>query len=114
MDFVEPTDKLPAAVDLLFDLERIIYRLRGLRPSDRCAWDEQTWTKASPDSLPDLVFDLSGGERTSATGARVIRALYDGVPGETALIGALTAGRMPINKWPELTGLCMSVAIIRI
>jgi hypothetical protein len=95
VELVEQIDSLPAAVDLLFELERIIYRLRGLRPSDRCAWDDKTSAKGSPDSLPDLIFDLSGGERIPAS-PRVIRPLYDGIPGEAALIGALTAGRMPI------------------
>src|SRR3954447_9781312 len=98
-EFVDSAESLPAAVDLLFELERIIYRLRGLRPSDRCECDEKTSSKAWPDSLPDLIFDLSGGEGT--LGPRVVRPVYDGVPGEAALVGALTAGRMPIIDLEE-------------
>ena len=64
--FGKATHHLPTSVDLLLDLERIIYRLRGLRLSDRCAWDETTPRDASSDSRPDLVFDLSEGEPVRA------------------------------------------------
>src|SRR5215216_4360133 len=80
-------DRLPPAVDLMLELERIIYRLRGPRPSDRWSWDERASQDLSPDGRPDLVFDLSGGE-SAIPGSRVIRPLYDGVAGEAALLGA--------------------------
>src|SRR5713226_1951653 len=75
--FGKATDPLPTSVDLLLDLERIIYRLRGSRLSDRCSWDERTPRNDPPDDRPDLVFDLSGGEPIRA-GQRMIRPLYDG------------------------------------
>ncbi len=89
----EVKDRLPPALDLLLDLERIIYRLRDPRPSDPWPWDERT--PRIPDGRPDLVVDFSGSESLQA-GCRMIRPLYDGAAGEAALIGALAAGRMPV------------------
>lgn len=86
---------LPPAVDLLLELERIVYRLRGPRPSDRWSWDADTPPEASLDGRPDLVFDLSGAASAPAA-CPVIRPLFDGAAGEAALLGALAAGRMPI------------------
>src|SRR6266849_4830486 len=65
-------DRLPPSVDLLLDLERIIYRLRGPRLSDRWLSDDRTPRNPSPDDQPDLVFDLSGGESMRA-GHRMVR-----------------------------------------
>src|SRR4051812_4721703 len=94
-------ERLPAAVDLLLELERIIYRLRGPRPSDHQPLDERTSPRPAVDSRPDLVFDFSGGE-AAPDGLHVIRPLFDGVPGETALLGALAAGRMPVIEMEDV------------
>src|SRR5262249_58566510 len=92
-------ERLPPAVDLVLELERIIYRLHGPRPSDRQPWDAQTLPRPAVGDRPDLVFDFSGSEAASEPApedARVLRPLFDGAPGQAALLGALTAGRMPI------------------
>jgi hypothetical protein len=94
-------DRLPPAADLLLELERMIYRLRGPRPSDRWPWNERTSSNPSPDGRPDLVFDLSGDGPVIAAG-RTIRLLYDGVAGEAGLLGALAAGRMPIIDMEDM------------
>src|SRR5262249_39531552 len=91
----------PSAVDLVLELERIIYRLHGPRPSDRQPWDAQTLPRPAVDDRPDLVFDFSGSEAASEPApedARVLRPLFDGAPGHAALLVALTAGRMPITE----------------
>src|SRR5262249_15165813 len=89
----EVQERLPPALDLLLELERIIYRLRDPRPSDRSPWDGRIPRMA--DGRPDLIVDLCGSESGPA-GCRTIRPLYDGVAGEAAPIGALAAGRMPV------------------
>ena len=84
---------LSAPIDLLFELERLVYRLRGPRLSDRME-AERSMEELSSDQTPDLVFDLCGDESVAPRG-RNIRLTFDGVSGESALIGALVAGRMP-------------------
>jgi hypothetical protein len=84
----------PASIDLLLDLERLIYRLRGPRLSDRLALDPRMLAEPSPGDPPDLVVDLCGNAPAHGK-VRAFRLLYDGVAGESVLIGALVAGRMP-------------------
>src|ERR1700731_3763606 len=80
----------PASIDLLLDLERLIYRLRGPRLSDRLALDQRMLAEPSSDGRPDLVVDLCGNAPREGKG-RAFRLLYDGVAGESVLIGALVA-----------------------
>ena len=48
----------------------------------------------SSDDRPDLIVDLCGNEPGDGKG-RTLRVLYDGMAGESVLVGALVAGRMP-------------------
>jgi hypothetical protein len=82
---------LPASVELLFSLERLTRRLSGPRLSDRIAVVIGDVDQAEP---ADLVIDLCGGD--TPAGARVLRLVYNGEPGETALLGGLVVGRMPL------------------
>jgi len=86
---------LPPSVDLLVSFERLVYQLRGPRLSDSLPYEDRKLPRAAPDDRFDIVLDLCGDDSTP-TGGRTIRPLYDGVPGEAALIGALLAGRMPV------------------
>jgi len=84
----------PGTVDLLLDLERLVYRLRGPRLGDRLDFAQLALEDLPVGEEPDLVVDLCG-DGSAAAKAQSIRLAYDGVCGETALIGALVAGRMP-------------------
>jgi hypothetical protein len=89
---------LPAAVDLLLELERLVHRLPASRLSDRIAPDQLMLEERPDGESSDLVLDLCRDEVDSPKGmheGRTIRLAYDGVAGESALIGALVAGRMP-------------------
>ncbi len=84
---------LPTAVELLLSLEQLVRGLPGPRPSDRVS------AAASGCPLPaGPVLDLS---TAGAGGPGALRLLYDGVPDEAALFGALLAGRTPLLEIAE-------------
>ncbi len=66
-----------STVDLLFELERLIYRLPSPRPSDRIDWRE-----------------LDGGAAGEVQPLH-LTVLYDGSPSEAAMLAALLDGRTP-------------------
>ena len=86
---------LPRSADLLLELERTIRRLPGPRLTDRIDARRLALADCRAQDRPDLIIDLCGHEAASPSG-RTVRVLYDGAPGETALLGALLAGRMPM------------------
>ena len=90
----------PASVDLLLELERLVYRLSGPRLSDRLDFDQLLLEEPSADDPPDLVIDLCG-ETSAAPRGRTIRVTYDGMTDESVIIGALVAGRMPTIEIEE-------------
>jgi hypothetical protein len=85
---------LPTKVDLLLDLERLLYRLPGPRLADRIAPDRPMLEQPFRDDRPDLTIDLSG--TLTEPDERTICLRCDGLPGWEPMIGALIAGRMPI------------------
>lgn len=85
---------LPPSVDLLLTLERMIHRQEGSCFGHATDAAALRLPENSAHEPPDLVLDFTG-EEPSARGT-TWRVLYDGVPGEAALFGALLAGRMPI------------------
>jgi hypothetical protein len=82
----------PPSIDLLFAIERLVYRLRGPRLSDRLPLDELDLANTSAQP-PDLIIDLCGG--AAAHDCPTLRLLFDGTPDESVLFGSLVAGRMP-------------------
>jgi hypothetical protein len=86
---------LPRSAELLLELERAVSRLPGARLTDRIDVRRLVLADCRPQDRPDLIIDLCGHEAASPRG-RTVRVLYDGAPGETALLGALLAGRMPM------------------
>ena len=86
---------LPRSAELLLELERTIRRLPGPRLTDRIDARRLALADCRAQDRPDLIIDLCGHEAASPSG-RTVRVLYDGAPGETALLGALLAGRMPM------------------
>jgi hypothetical protein len=80
---------VPSSVELVLTLERMLLRASGKLGERRTA-DGLGMTPVMDD--PDLTFDFSAG---AATSGRTLRVLYDGLPGECALMAALFAGRIP-------------------
>lgn len=82
------------AVDVLFELERLIYRLPGPRSSDRV--DRALLDAgARPNAEVDLVLDCSGAPDSTRGGPARLVVLYDGIPAEAALYAGLLDGRTP-------------------
>lgn len=94
----------PSGLEALFELERML--LRGGRPS----WADAIHSEAcqTPRSLPkpDVVIDFTGLAREQDTAAaRYLRPLYNGAPGEVAILAAAIAGDMPlIQVRDEISG----------
>ena len=87
-------EPLPRSVGLLLELERMTRRVTGARLTDVIGVERLMLPDVYPEDPPDLVIDLCEDQATRP-GGRTVRILYDGAPGETALMGALLAGRMP-------------------
>jgi len=85
---------LPWSAGLLLELERVTRRVAGARLTDRIDVQRLILPDVCPEDPPDIVIDLCEDQATGPSG-RTVRVLYDGAPGETALMGALLAGRMP-------------------
>src|SRR5262249_45728033 len=64
----------PGSIDLLFALERLVYRLRGARLSDRLALDDLALADTSAEP-PDLIVDLCG--EAAANNRPTLRLLFD-------------------------------------
>jgi hypothetical protein len=90
----EPKQELPASIALLLDFERIGRRAPPPRLAAPCK-DIAFTSRTLAEERPDLVIDLCGSD-VSVNGPTVMRVLYDGAAGETALFAALLAGRMPV------------------
>jgi hypothetical protein len=98
---------MPSSIELLFELERLGYRLHGPRSSDRIEFSALELSEFSP-APPDLVIDLCGNQEPGSG----VRVLYDGVTDETGLIGALLAGRMPLLEIEEkATGVILASGV---
>jgi hypothetical protein len=92
---------LPWSARLLLELERVTRRIAGTRLTDEIDFAQLMLTDVCPTDPPDLVIDLCEDRATRPDG-RTVRVLYDGAPGETALMGALLAGRMPAIDLEEV------------
>jgi hypothetical protein len=80
---------LPASVELLLQLERMVTHTSG-RLGEKPEAD--LFAGAGTTESADLTLDFSG---SAAPAGRTLRVLYDGAAGEGALMGALFAGQMP-------------------
>jgi hypothetical protein len=102
---------LPWSARLLLELERVTRRIAGTRLTDEIDFAQLMLTDVCPTDPPDLVIDLCEDRATRPDG-RTVRILYDGAPGETALMGALLAGRMPAIDIEEVeTGAILACGI---
>ena len=82
----------PPGLDLLFSLERLIYRVPEIL-TQKVAWLDFAQFSSGPAAEPDLTLDLCGaGVRKSD---RLWTLTFDGQPGETGLLGALLADNLP-------------------
>ena len=90
-----PVTPEPPAVGLLFDLESLIYRLTGPRPSDRIDWDALALHN-SGFQAPDLVIDLTATPASCGGTSPRLVVLYDGQAGLPGLLAPLLGGSMPV------------------
>jgi hypothetical protein len=89
---VDDPESLPASVELLLNLERLVYRLQpGLSARD----SSERGQHGASSTRPDLVIALTA-DNGSDPEARILRVLYDGAPGEVSALGALIHGRVPL------------------
>ena len=91
---------LPRSADLLLELERVTQRVAGSRLTDRIDFRRLTPADVRPQDPPELVIDLCG-DQAATPRRRTVRVLYDGASGETSLMAALLAGRMPTIEIEE-------------
>lgn len=89
---VEGAPALPGAVAALLALERLVLRRSRETLCDPLSAQEFGAPACGP---ADIVLDLSGGSSKGGRAALTLRPLYDGEPGEAAMIGALIGGRAP-------------------
>jgi hypothetical protein len=82
----------PAAVPPLLKLERLVYR-RGRETI--CDLLPAAEFDAASDAAADVVIDFSSNPRRADPDVLSLRPLFDNSGAETALIGALVAGRAP-------------------
>ncbi|KQO65906.1 MULTISPECIES: hypothetical protein [unclassified Methylobacterium] len=90
----------PANADRLFRIETLFHGLPPGGPAARLNEAEAAalpWLASADRAAvrPDCVIDL-GGDCDAPDGVPVWRLLYDGQPGEAALLASLLAGRVPV------------------
>lgn len=94
-------DGLPSAVELLLQLERMIYRRSGPLASDKIAPSE---VPIAPDAgAPDLTILLDGA-LPCPNDVRHLAVSFDGVGGEAAAFASLLSGRAPSIGIADETG----------
>ncbi len=81
-----------SSIELLLDLEKVLYLRSGASPIDRL--DQRDLGSSTSTSEPRLVVDLSGNSKAALDSC--LTPLFDGAPQEEALVGALIAGRVPV------------------
>jgi len=84
----------PASIELLLRLERLVYRIAGLRLTDPVTVEALECSEGDGADAPDLIIDLCG-DGGAPVGKRTLRLLFDGVAGDGFLLGALLSHRMP-------------------
>lgn len=94
--FLSDGEALPSSVELLLDLEKLIYRFPAPRASERVEN-----TLPSKGTIEGQVLDLS---IAGVGGQSALRLLYDGLADESALFGALLSGRVPVVELTNAEG----------
>jgi hypothetical protein len=87
-------EELPAAVPLLFSLEKLIYRLPGDGLAAAASVDDFARFTTNAPQAADLVLDLCGAGRRP--GERTWQLTFDATPSESSAIGALICWRTPV------------------
>ena len=83
-----------SSIELLLDLEKVIYLRSNPSPIDRT--DPPGFDSSRSVSDAQLVLDLSGNGNRTSDSCLTLTPLFDGAPQEEALIGVLLAGRSPV------------------
>ncbi len=94
--FAPERHPLPRSCVLLFELERVVYRLTGpnaIEPADALLRDAIR-TADDRSATFDVVVDFAGNGTSLPTCARVLLPCFDAIPGEAGLITALADDRL--------------------
>lgn len=88
---------LPGACRLLFDLEQLIYRVRGnaLDPAPDGILDSSV-AAAESEALVDVLIDLSGTAASRPASRRLLTPAFNGVPDEIGVVTGLVEGQLPL------------------
>ena len=85
----------PAGLEALFELERMLLRNGRASGADAVSKDVCGRFKRT-DRNPDIVVDFTDREPDAACAPRLyLRPLYDGAPGEDAVLAAILSGDLP-------------------
>ena len=88
------TDEWPSEAETLLRIEAFAYGLPRNGPASRLTDAAvAAWSRPS-ETDPDLIIDLVGDVAPSSV--PLVRLLFDGLPGESALLSALLAKRVPV------------------
>jgi hypothetical protein len=91
-------EPLPSAVEALFVLERLIYRLP---PGDEAGATVQEFSRYAVAHDADRMLDFTG---SAAGGPATWRVRFDGAAGEAVALAALTHGRTPLVSIVNASG----------
>jgi hypothetical protein len=93
--WVEVGGDKPRGLDMLFELERMLLR-KGLSGGADTVSQEKIEAGRTCSGKPDVVVDLSGSNPSDgATSARCLTPLFNGAPGEDAVLNAVLSGDLP-------------------
>jgi hypothetical protein len=93
--WVANTDRRPAGLQGLFELERMV--LRKGKPGGADKWKVSGHERQNAAGKADVVVDFTTGDRDPrCTARRYLRPLFNGSPGENAVLAAILAGDLPV------------------
>jgi len=89
--FAPESRPLPWSCALLFELERLVYRLKGRNAIDPASAPVPNGIATAGDDATafDIVVDLAGGDTPLPPGKRILYPRFNGIAGEIGLIAAL-------------------------
>ncbi len=82
------------SVDLLLDLEKLIFFHSGQSPIDII--NPQLVASAPKAIDAELIINLSGNSNQTSDSCLILTPLFEGAAGEGALLGTLIQGRSPV------------------
>jgi hypothetical protein len=84
----------PSSLELLLTLEKLIYRTIG--PSSIDTVPPPSGTHEASEHVPETIINLAHDRNELPAGPNILTPVFDGTPGEDALLGAIIEGRVPV------------------